>query len=154
MTDHSWNQGLQDLLAAFPDRDLDPAMLARRGEVYRRELGHLTDAQWLHAVSEALRSERWFPPVSALLEFAATAPRPMVPWLPESTLSPDERRALMREGMATIRAEMEARGMPLDVLPAMPAGRSEREERLAELRDQAAVICEPAPESPAEGRPE
>lgn len=79
MTNEGWLKGLEELMAAFPDRDLPEEVLEKRGEIYRRELAGLTDEQWRFAVSEAIKSERWFPTVHSLLEFAESAGAPQRP---------------------------------------------------------------------------
>lgn len=74
MTDAAWIKGMAELAAAFPAKDQDQAVMATRGQVYRRELGRLTDTSWRYAVSQAVQHERWFPTVAALLDYATDAP--------------------------------------------------------------------------------
>ena len=102
-------------------------MLSLRGQVYRQDLGHLTDEAWLYAVSVARRRE-WFPSIDELLEFAADAPRRDNHGLPaagETTLSPKERHAAAIAGLEAIRAELQARGVPMgetgEAVKVMPA---------------------------------
>lgn len=79
MTDGAWIQGMKEL-SVLPDKDLEPAELANRGEVYRKHLQCLTDRQWFHAVDQAVKHEGMFPTVSALLQYADQAPPPIVDW--------------------------------------------------------------------------
>lgn len=98
MEDRAWVDGMAELLASFPSQDQDEAVLAKRGEVYRRELGSLTDEAWLYAVREAIRSERWFPTVAVLLEHARRAPAPTATMIPSDTRTVEEKRADFRRG--------------------------------------------------------
>lgn len=71
----AWLQGMVELVAAFPVTDETDETRAIRGQVYRRELQpYLTDHQWRYAVSEAIRSERWFPQVAVLVDLAKGSP--------------------------------------------------------------------------------
>lgn len=75
VSEAAWIQGMTELGAIFPARDEDEAETTIRGQVYRREIQpSLTDHQWRHAVSEAIRMCEWFPPVVRLLEFGMAAP--------------------------------------------------------------------------------
>ncbi len=80
MTDEAWVLGIGDLVLAFSGADVPPDMLKAKGEVYRRHLDHLSDEDWLRAVAMAVRSEKWFPSIASLVEYAA----PVGPQLPEA----------------------------------------------------------------------
>src|ERR1700741_2138078 len=100
---------MKELAASFPDRDLPEAVLETRGDVYRRELGGLTDEAWLFAVREAIRNERWFPTVAALLEYSdsAGAPQPVAGLLEAPVRTEEEReraREVAREALDKIKA--------------------------------------------------
>jgi hypothetical protein len=76
----AWFQGMTELMVSFPIAEEPEEAKAIRGQVYRRELQpYLTDHQWRYAVSEAIRTERWFPQVSVLMEWAQAAPPPPPP---------------------------------------------------------------------------
>lgn len=76
MKSEHWLEGLKRLAAALPSQDQSQELLAERGQVYRDRLDHLSEAQWAHAVNRALDEERWFPPIAALLQYAAEIPAP------------------------------------------------------------------------------
>lgn len=109
MQDETWVKGMKELFASFPDRDHDEAVMTVRGEVYRRELGHLLDGTWLYAVRESIRKERWFPTVAVLLEYAEAAPS-TAPALPPHRMTDEERaeaREQTRRGLEMVRAAVE-----------------------------------------------
>ena len=77
VSDQAWMQGMTELGVAFPNAAEEREAKALRGSVYRRGIApYLTDHQWRYAVSEAIRSERWFPGVAVLLDYARSAPPP------------------------------------------------------------------------------
>jgi hypothetical protein len=142
---------MRDLAVSFPSQDQDPEVLRVRGAVYLRELGSLTDEAWLYAVQEAIRNERWFPTVAALLEYASRAPQ--APFradraLPEDTRTPEEIQAEKREtakrGLELVKAAYEERIATLPPRPLVSLPREDRiawsDERLDELRKQAQEI--------------
>lgn len=97
-----------------------------RGQVYRRELDGLADEAWFFAVREAIRNERWFPTVAALLEYAEAAGAPLAPVagrIEEHRMTPEERAASARRGLELIREALKARGIDVDGAPVqdMPA---------------------------------
>lgn len=160
MRDESWVEGMRELAATFPDRDLPEAVLATRGDVYRRELGGLSDEAWLFAVRESIRNERWFPTVATLLEYAegAGSPQPVAGLLPPHRPTEEEREARRREAAAQ-----------LDKIKAIPLPPTERpraayrdpaaplvitDEKLDRARAQARQILaeEPAQVGPAGGQ--
>lgn len=71
MTDKAWLEGLAEFhrvgMPGWPYDD--PAISSERARAYRRHLDALSDGQWYHAVTEAIRSLKWFPTVHELLEF-------------------------------------------------------------------------------------
>jgi hypothetical protein len=69
MTEESWIRGMAEL-SMLPSKGTFPAQAQLLGQVYREELGHLTDEAWRFAVREAIRRDRWFPTVAALLEYS------------------------------------------------------------------------------------
>lgn len=87
MTDKAWAQGYGELVLAFPLRASGADESAARGAVYRKHLDELSDGAWLHAVHEAITEAEWFPPVAALLAWAAE-------WRGGATLEVDERKRL------------------------------------------------------------
>lgn len=119
LTDAQWKDGWEELKANLPGQEMTPEQALRRGNSYRRELGHLTNEQWIHAVSTALRVSRWFPPIAELLEYAREIAPPVSGLLPaarkpETPAEVEQWRAGIQAGMDQIRAEMASRGMPLD----------------------------------------
>ena len=77
VSEQAWMQGMAELGACFPARDEELEETALRAQAYRRELQpYLIDHQWRHAVSETIRTERWFPQASVLLDLAMAAPPP------------------------------------------------------------------------------
>jgi len=79
VSNETWARGMLEL-ALLPSREEDQAMETLRGDVYRRELQpFLTDHEWTHAVSEALRGGQWFPTIYELADHAKRAPAPPVP---------------------------------------------------------------------------
>ena len=81
--------------------------------MYRQELDGLSDELWLAAVRIAVQRERWFPTVASLLQYASEAasmPK-SAGLLPESTLTPEERSAALRRGIAVFRAELNRLGV-------------------------------------------
>ena len=111
MTDRSWLEGLQELLLAFPDRDLSKEQSDERARFYRRQLDALTDEQWTHAVAEVIRTktDTFFPAVGQLLELAQTW-SPGTQGLPapkrtEAELA--EARAIAKWGLNLCRAAFE-----------------------------------------------
>ena len=79
VSEQAWTQGMAELGAAFPAREEELSETALRGDVYRKALqATLTDRQWSHAVSEAIRMCEWFPMAARLVEFGATTPPPTV----------------------------------------------------------------------------
>lgn len=123
MTNSGWLQGLKELLAAFPDREMAPEIAATRGEVYRRELNALTDETWLYAVGECVRHERWFPTVACILDYASDAPEPAKKALAAPAEFAD--REEFRRGFETIfKPALEAHGIDVnDVAKPMPGGK-------------------------------
>jgi hypothetical protein len=93
MTEEAWARGMAEL-SILPLRDIGDPSKALLGRIMREELRHLTDEVWFFAVREAIRKERWFPPVSALLEYAGEY-NPAVKLLPPGR--DDEQRAQDRE---------------------------------------------------------
>ena len=77
MDDTAWVEGMADLVASLQDREMTPELQERRGELYRRELQGLSNHQWRWAVAEAIRTERWIPAVSVLLDLGHHAPPPV-----------------------------------------------------------------------------
>lgn len=73
----AWMQGMAELGACFPARDEELEETALRAQTYRREIQpFLTDHQWRHAVSAVIRTDRWFPQASVLIEQGSAAPPP------------------------------------------------------------------------------
>jgi hypothetical protein len=160
MRDEAWVDGMRDLAVAFPTQDQDPNVLRARGAVYLRELGNLTDEAWLYAVREAIRNERWFPTVNVLLDYAARAPQPPSRTvLPDDTRTSEERRAdakrlleQLRQAIGQDGADSEPTNGLTRAIPPKPVVATE--ERMTELRRQAAAIQQPATaEAVDEGRP-
>ena len=116
MKNETWIKGMSELAANFPDRDLPEAVLATRGDVYRRELGDLSDETWLFAVREALRNERWFPSVAILLEYADGAGAPRIADLLPPHRPTEEEREAIRRGAAEMLDKIKA--IPLAAAPA------------------------------------
>jgi len=68
------------LAVSFPQADETDETKALRGQTYREELQpYLTDHEWTHAVSEALRGGQWFPTIFELADHAKRAPAPPPP---------------------------------------------------------------------------
>jgi hypothetical protein len=111
-----------ELLANLRDRDLTPAMLKVRGESYRRELDHLSDEAFDHAVKTAIRTLDWFPTVHQLLEFAAEAPQPARSLLSDDTRTLEEKRADAAKGLAMIRLAYVNARRAEHGLPPLPEG--------------------------------
>lgn len=115
MTDEAWAKGMHDLVM-LPDREMSQEYAADRGEVYRRVLDHLTDAEWLYAVAEALKYERWFPAPATLISFADEYVPPGLA-LPAGRTSEQieadriAARENLRGGAALIRGELQRRGL-------------------------------------------
>jgi len=139
---------MKDLLT-LPDRDLPPAVLATRGDVYRRELGSLRDEAWLFAVGECVRNERWFPTVATLLKYAegAAAAAGPVAGLLEAPRRTDEEREVARREAAEQLAKIKAIPLPPTERPrvayrdpATPVVITD--ERLDELRAQGRRMVE------------
>jgi hypothetical protein len=119
MTEQAWLKGMAELAASFPDRDEAPEVKAIRGQVYRRELARLTDETWLYAVRSAIQSEKWFPSVAALLDYANDAPEaPVKGLLPADTRTVEEKRADFREGFERFRSLFKEHMADLDQLAA------------------------------------
>lgn len=157
MKDEQWIRGMSELAASFPDRDLPEQVLAVRGDVYRRELDHLDGDRWLFAVREAIRNERWFPTVAALLEYAESAGAPPVAGLlppPRRTEEEKERdRQAARAAIEEIRRIVGNVPPPAKRFPAkVDADRpiEDTNERRDLLKRQAQEIQAPA-EEPAGG---
>lgn len=88
-----------------------------RGNVFQREVSHLTDEVWAYAVSQALKCERWFPTPAAILEYAAEYEPPLdiAGYLPARTPhSIEEQRAEFRKGLSTFRDELAKHGIHLE----------------------------------------
>lgn len=150
MTPDKWHAGMLALAAAFPDRDELPEVKAARSRIYRATLGDLSDEAWTHAVTEAVKNERWFPTVKALRDYAAGAPSPRAalpaPRSPEQVEQDREAaRQSIREGLDRIARET---GLPLPTsrpgltraIEARPI--QDSDERREELRRQAAEITQ------------
>lgn len=52
---------------------MDEALETERANCYRRDLGHLSDEQWMW-VCEQARKQEWFPSINDLLDLAERAP--------------------------------------------------------------------------------
>lgn len=159
METRAWVDGMRDLAVSFPSQDQDQEVLEKRGEIYRRELGSLSDDAWLYAVRESIRNERWFPTVAQLLDYAGRAPV-MAPAaaLPDDTRTPDEKRADAARMLDTIKAELAAREAELPPTPVVTPPPEPTvvvldryPERLDELRRQAREIVEQAETTTVEG---
>jgi hypothetical protein len=88
VTDRAWVAGYLELTLAFPSKSGErKAEAEARGRLYRKHLGHLSDGAWLHSVSEAIRTEGFFPTVAVLLDLAST-------WRDGPTLAKDEKPQL------------------------------------------------------------
>lgn len=141
MTDAAWIEGMRQL-AFLPDPITDPEIKAERSALYRQELDELSDARWLYAARAAFRSERWFPTVAALFDYA-TAYRPDVAGLlppPRSAEQLEADRESCRRGLELIRQAVRERAQK-EPAPPTPAPYREpaaivvvREERIAELK--------------------
>jgi hypothetical protein len=70
----------------FPEQSRTPEDDFIRSQTYRKFLDCLTDDQWSHAVGESLRLEKFFPSVSALLEYGEHAPPRLMDWSGECPL--------------------------------------------------------------------
>lgn len=135
LTDAQWKDGWEELKANLPGQEMTPEQALRRGNSYRRELGHLTSEQWVHAVSTALRVARWFPPIAELLEYAQEV-APTVAGLlpaarrPETPAEVEAWRRGMQAGLDKVREALASRGIHLDqvsrTMPAPPAKRRAR----------------------------
>jgi hypothetical protein len=130
--DPVWKSGMKDLAACCNAAEMSPAMAARRGQVYRKDLCHLTDAQWIHAVKVA-RRRRFFPSIEELQEFALETPAPVRPslaLLPAGDLEAarEEARETARKGLEWIKAELKRQGVDVDLMPelAKPITRKKR----------------------------
>ncbi len=126
MTDAAWAQGMTELLVAFPEREQSTAHSGARSNVYRAYLDDLADEQWLYAVAQSIRTEKWFPPVARLRELAAEWAPSSAGHLAAHARTDEERerdRAQVRRGLAMIRAALEERmGVQLgDAVHSMPA---------------------------------
>lgn len=74
ITEAAWKKGMVEL-TLLPSAEEDQAESAFRGSIYQREIQpRLNDNQWRHAVSEAIRNERWFPSVAALMAYGLACP--------------------------------------------------------------------------------
>lgn len=137
LTDAQWRDGWEELKANLPSSDLTPELAARRGNSYRRELGYLTNEQWVHAVGVAVRTLRWFPVIAELLEFAREVPLPVAGLLPaaparrvETPADVEEWRRGINAGLEEVKRALAARGIDVErvgrPMPAAPAQRRRR----------------------------
>jgi hypothetical protein len=110
MTNKAWAEGYADLKACCTGPELTEGMAERRGSVYRQDLDHLSDEQWLFAVSVA-RRQRWFPSIEDLLGYATECPPPPRLALVADTRSPDQQKADASKGLAMIQAELAKQGI-------------------------------------------
>jgi len=73
MNDKAWIAGMGDLALAFPG-GFTPEQQAARGELYRRKLDDLTDAEWLKAADRCVDEHKGYFPAVALLRELAKPP--------------------------------------------------------------------------------
>lgn len=103
-------------MACLPSpQDETPERKAIRGVEYRKHLDGLSDELWERVVDMAIDRNKWWPvPVATLLEYASEAASALPAWkaLPESTLTPEERNAAIKRGVAVFRAELRRLGVP------------------------------------------
>jgi hypothetical protein len=149
MTDESWTTGMHALVVAFPDREMNRGYASDRGALYRHHLNHLTDEAWMHAVSEAIRTERWFPTIAALLDLAGEY-RPALLYIGPAKRTEEEAeeaRAQARRGLELVKQAVAERVKKLPPAPA-PSPLPEanvvvaHDDRLDKLRQQAKVIVD------------
>jgi len=145
VTDEAWVRGFGDLVLAFPNREQSSQEAQSRAVVYRRHLDDLTDPQWKHAVAVVIRSERWFPTVAALRDYAETWTPPVAGYLGSAPRTEEQDtldREAARKGLERIKAAVTERlrdlpPMPaLGELPAAPRVVVAHDDRLEELRRQ------------------
>lgn len=109
MTDAAWAKGMADLVAMLPDSSTsDETVREHRASLYRRILDYLSDDAWLHAVSEAIARERWFPSVAVLREYGESF-TPSYPALPPArdVATREADRAEAKRGLELCRAAFE-----------------------------------------------
>lgn len=145
MTDEAWIRGWTELAATLPDKDQEPVVLGVRGQVYRRELGKLTDQSWLYAVSEAVRNERWFPTVACLLDYANDAPETrdaaMLKAYVPTDQDRDKAKEAARRGVEMCREAFErVTGEKAPPIKSMPKVVTLTDQRRAELEKHKAEI--------------
>jgi hypothetical protein len=116
MTDAAFARGMGQMAAVFQNREEDAAVKNTRGQVYRKVLDYLSDAEFLFAVEMALKYERWFPTPASLISFADEYEPPTLA-LP-SGRSPEQleadreaARGNIRSGAELVRAELVKRGL-------------------------------------------
>jgi hypothetical protein len=145
MTDAEWSRGWGELTVAYPQRDEASEQTALRASLYRKHLDDLDPRAWLHAVTEAIRTEAWFPAVARLRECAGAWREPVLPSLPMTEEEREERREAARAGLRMIEAAVYGARKseePRVTLPDMPEPRvvTVSDERLDVLRRQAEQI--------------
>jgi hypothetical protein len=114
VTDREWAEGLADLLkAGLPGWPTDPDEARMRAEFYRRRLDGLSGAAWRHAVDLAVDREKFFPPVSSLLEYASEYRPPALPPARRTDEEKAEARESAKRGLELIKAELAKRGFDI-----------------------------------------
>lgn len=151
MTDAAWMAGLALLhQAGLPGWPTDPAESEARSNTLRTLTDELSDAEWLHACTEAAKRERWFPVPATLRDYASTyvsLARMLGPARGEAQRQLD--RAECERGLALVKAAVAERAKllppaPTVSLPPDPHLAVRTDERMDELRRQAEAITEGA----------
>lgn len=146
MNDIVWAKGMADLIVMLPDSSpVDASVRTRRSQLYREHLDEFSDAAWLHAVSLAVSTEKWFPSVATLREYAQSY-TPAYPMLPpgRGEEQREQDREIAKRGMKLCAEAFErATGIkaPLVGMPMPEPLRDDvRSEREALLKQQAEEI--------------
>lgn len=145
MTDAAWAKGMAELKILPDSAPTDEAFRTHRAGLYRRHLDEFSDAAWLHAVSEAVRRETWFPAVATLRRYAEEY-RPKMLALPHVAPSSEEQAAAKleaRKGVELIRRTLIDKGLLPQNAPSLGTVVELSDERRAELKR----VLDPGPEA-------
>lgn len=145
MTDAEWSRGWGELTVAYPQRDEASEQTALRASLYRKHLDDLDPPAWLSAVTQAIRTESWFPAVARLRECADAWRAPVLPALPMTEEEKQAGRAAAVRGLelvkaAVVRTSVTTERPAIQTFGFGPAVVEASDERLDLLRRQAEQI--------------